>query len=74
MVRANELQKFDSHLVVLKLYPGEIAAITNCTAILTDPQGEFRLTPVEAQNAFSDLSLYSNAESCPMVRLPHLQK
>ncbi|KAJ5389129.1 guanine deaminase [Penicillium cataractarum] len=45
---------------------GEIAAINNCTDILTDPQGDFRLTASEAQNAFSDLSVYTNAESCPM--------
>jgi len=46
---------------------GEIAAIKNCTAILTDPMGDFQLTPSEAQAAFNDLSLYTNAESCPMV-------
>jgi methylaspartate ammonia-lyase len=47
---------------------GEIAAITNCTNILTDPNGKFRLTATEAAAAFTDLSLYTNAESCPMVR------
>ncbi|KAE8156931.1 cytidine deaminase-like protein [Aspergillus tamarii] len=45
---------------------GEIAAIANCTAILTDPYGRFRLTASEAQAAFADLTLYTNAESCPM--------
>lgn len=45
---------------------GEIAAIANCTAILTDPKGRFRLTPSEAEAAFADLTLYTNAESCPM--------
>ncbi|KAJ6020660.1 guanine deaminase [Penicillium herquei] len=45
---------------------GEIAAITNCTNILTDPNGTFRLTATEAEAAFADLSLYTNAESCPM--------
>ncbi|KAE8150451.1 cytidine deaminase-like protein [Aspergillus avenaceus] len=45
---------------------GEIAAIQNCTDILTDPQGRFRLTPLKALNAFADLTLYTNAESCPM--------
>lgn len=50
-------------------YPlGEIAATTNCTAVLTDPHGRFRLTASEAQAAFVDLTLYTNAESCPMVR------
>ncbi|KAH8651254.1 nucleoside deaminase [Xylariales sp. PMI_506] len=45
---------------------GEVAAINNCTAILTDPNGEYRLSPSEATAAFADLSLYTNAESCPM--------
>ncbi|KAE8379991.1 cytidine deaminase-like protein [Aspergillus bertholletiae] len=45
---------------------GEIAAITNCTTVLTDPHGRFRLTTSEAQDAFADLTLYTNAESCPM--------
>ncbi|KAJ5805425.1 guanine deaminase [Penicillium pulvis] len=45
---------------------GEIAAITNCTSILTDPHGKYRLTATEAAAAFTDLSLYTNAESCPM--------
>ncbi|KKK13563.1 hypothetical protein ARAM_001732 [Aspergillus rambellii] len=45
---------------------GEIAAINNCTAILTDPNGRFRLSPAEAQDAFADLTIYTNAESCPM--------
>lgn len=46
---------------------GEIAAIKNCTGILTDPHGKFRMTASEAQDAFADLTLYTNAESCPMV-------
>ncbi|OQD91106.1 hypothetical protein PENANT_c001G01504 [Penicillium antarcticum] len=45
---------------------GEIAAIKNCTAILTDPHGKYRMTAAEAQVAFTDLTLYTNAESCPM--------
>ncbi|KAJ5523076.1 guanine deaminase [Penicillium frequentans] len=46
---------------------GEIAAIANCTSILTDPHGKYRLTATEAAAAaFADLSLYTNAESCPM--------
>jgi len=44
-----------------------MAAINNCTSILTDPSGKYRMTPSEALNAFSSLSLYTNAESCPMV-------
>ncbi|KAK4499637.1 hypothetical protein PRZ48_010155 [Zasmidium cellare] len=45
---------------------GEMAAIHNCTAILTDPTGPYNLTASEAQDAFASLSLYTNAESCPM--------
>ena len=40
---------------------GEIAAIINCTGILTDAHGLYGHTP-----AWADLSLYTNAESCPM--------
>ncbi|KAL2415800.1 hypothetical protein ABEF94_004749 [Exophiala dermatitidis] len=45
---------------------GEIAAIKNCSEILTDPSGPYNMTALEAQTAFSSLSLYTNAESCPM--------
>ncbi|KAG6000653.1 hypothetical protein E4U21_005256 [Claviceps maximensis] len=45
---------------------GEIAAINNCSAILTDPDGPYKLTAGEAQLAWTDLSLYTNAEPCPM--------
>ncbi|KAK3318784.1 guanine deaminase [Apodospora peruviana] len=45
---------------------GEMAAITNCSAILTDPKGKYKLTPAQALNAFADLTIYTNAESCPM--------
>lgn len=45
---------------------GEIAAINNCTAILTDPHGRYNLTTGQALKAFASLSLYTNAESCPM--------
>ncbi|CEJ59825.1 hypothetical protein PMG11_08428 [Penicillium brasilianum] len=45
---------------------GEIAAIKNCTSILTDPHGKFRMSATQAQDAFADLTLYTNAESCPM--------
>ncbi|KAI1480534.1 cytidine deaminase-like protein [Daldinia eschscholtzii] len=45
---------------------GEIAAINNCTQILTDPSGPYKLSPQQALAAFADLSLYTNAESCPM--------
>ncbi|KAF2217797.1 hypothetical protein CERZMDRAFT_31706 [Cercospora zeae-maydis SCOH1-5] len=45
---------------------GEIAAINNCTAVLTDIEGPYGLNASQAQRAFSSLSLYTNAESCPM--------
>lgn len=45
---------------------GEIAAINNCSAILTDPSGPYKFTGSEALAAFADLSIYTNAESCPM--------
>ncbi|THX08627.1 guanine deaminase [Aureobasidium pullulans] len=45
---------------------GEIAAIANCTTILTVPSGRYNFTASQAQSAFSSLSLYTNAESCPM--------
>ncbi|EER38661.1 conserved hypothetical protein [Histoplasma capsulatum H143] len=48
-------------------YVGEIAAITNCTDILTNKDGRFKLTSLEALEAFKEFTLYTNAESCPMV-------
>ncbi|KAF2705211.1 guanine deaminase [Pleomassaria siparia CBS 279.74] len=45
---------------------GEMAAISNCSTILTDPNGRYKLSPANALVAFADLSLYTNAESCPM--------
>lgn len=51
---------------------GEMAAIANCTAVLTDPEGAYRLSASEALDAFKQLSLYTNAESCPMVRMPRV--
>ncbi|KAH6656199.1 cytidine deaminase-like protein [Truncatella angustata] len=45
---------------------GEVAAINNCTTILTDPNGPYKLSPREATEAFTSLSIYTNAESCPM--------
>ncbi|KIW61024.1 hypothetical protein PV05_01191 [Exophiala xenobiotica] len=45
---------------------GEIAAINNCTSILTDPAGKYKMSGAEALRALSDLSLYTTAEPCPM--------
>jgi len=47
-------------------FHGEMVAINNCSAIFVDPQGPFKMTPAEALAAFADLTLYTNAESCPM--------
>lgn len=47
---------------------GEVAAINNCTKILTDPEGKYKLSGAEALKALSDLSLYTTAEPCPMVQ------
>lgn len=44
----------------------EIVAISNCTSILADPIGPYKLSPSEASSAWADLTLYTNAESCPM--------
>ncbi|KAI8179219.1 hypothetical protein K4K51_003798 [Colletotrichum sp. SAR 10_75] len=45
---------------------GEISAINACTAKFTE-QG---MTPTEIYAAWGDLSIYTNAESCPMRTLP----
>lgn len=45
---------------------GEIQAITNCSKILTDPNGAYKLSPTAALKAYSSLSLYTTAEACPM--------
>ena len=50
---------------------GEIAAISNCSSVLTDPNGPYKFSASEALAAFADLSLYTNAESCPMVSASH---
>lgn len=48
---------------------GEMVAIDNCSKIFTAENGSYRLSPEEALSAFSQLSLYTNGESCPMVSL-----
>lgn len=45
---------------------GEIAAIANCSVILTDPAGAHRLSPAEAVAAYEQLTVYTNGEPCPM--------
>lgn len=43
-----------------------MVAIANCSEILTDPNGPYNLSASDALDAFASLSLYTNAESCPM--------
>ncbi|KAL2801998.1 cytidine deaminase-like protein [Aspergillus granulosus] len=45
---------------------GEVSTILNCTSLLQDPNGKFKLSPAETIAAFQEFSLYTNAESCPM--------
>jgi tRNA(Arg) A34 adenosine deaminase TadA len=45
---------------------GEIAAINNCTAVLRDPNGAYKLSAEETSEAWKQLSLYTTAEACPM--------
>ena len=45
---------------------GEMAAIANCSTILTDPHGEYRLSAAEAVAAYQEFSIYTNGEPCPM--------
>jgi len=49
---------------------GEMATIENCSKVLTDLDGLYKLSPSEALKAYSQLSLYTTAEPCPMVRSP----
>ena len=45
---------------------GEIAAISNCTNVLADPNGPYKLSPSQITATWKTLTLYTNAESCPM--------
>ena len=45
---------------------GEIAAINNCTSVLTNLNGPYRLSAQETYHAWKDLTLYTTAEPCPM--------
>jgi tRNA(Arg) A34 adenosine deaminase TadA len=45
---------------------GEMAAINNCTAVLADPKGHYKLSPSEIRTAWHQLTLYTTAEPCPM--------
>lgn len=43
-----------------------MAAINNCSSVLTNPSGPYRLSGKEALGAYRHLSLYTNGEPCPM--------
>ncbi|CRK28731.1 hypothetical protein BN1708_004714 [Verticillium longisporum] len=58
--------KNTSHQSGNPMMHGEMAAIANCSQILTDSTGPYKMTVAEALAAFSDLTIYTNAESCPM--------
>lgn len=45
---------------------GEIAAIENCSTILTDPNGPYKFSAQEAIQAYTQLTVYTNGEPCPM--------
>jgi len=45
---------------------GEFVAIRNCTEKFTAQNGIYRYTPEQAMAAFTELSLYTNSEACPM--------
>ncbi|ETN46074.1 uncharacterized protein HMPREF1541_00258 [Cyphellophora europaea CBS 101466] len=45
---------------------GEVAAINNCTSILTSPDGPYKYNGQQALDALTQLSLYTTAEACPM--------
>lgn len=45
---------------------GEMAAFQNCSNILTDPDGAYKLSSSEALEAWKHFSLYTTAEPCPM--------
>lgn len=56
----------DPHSMIDPSLAGEIAAINNCSTILTFPSGPYQLSGPEALSDFSQLSLYTTAEACPM--------
>ncbi|KAK4197643.1 hypothetical protein QBC40DRAFT_350830 [Triangularia verruculosa] len=43
---------------------GEMAAINNCSKVFLSPA--YNMTPAESLAAFKHLTIYTNAESCPM--------
>lgn len=71
--RGRNLLCITALLILIRVSTGEVAAINNCTKILTDPEGLYKLSGPETLKAMGDLSLYTTAEACPMVgRIPSL--
>lgn len=52
----------DNHQSGNPILHGEMAAFVNCSSILTDPEGVYRLSAQEAREAWKGLSLYTTAE------------
>jgi len=52
----------DNHHTGNPILHGEMAAFVNCSQILTDPKGVYRLSATEARETWKGLSLYTTAE------------
>jgi hypothetical protein len=52
----------DNHHSANPTLHGEMAAFVNCSNILTDPEGMYRLSAEEAREAWKGFSLYTTAE------------
>lgn len=54
----------DNHRAGNPILHGEMAAFVNCSGILTDPEGLYKLSAHEAREAWKEFSLYTTAEVC----------
>jgi hypothetical protein len=54
----------DNHHSANPTLHGEMAAFVNCSDILTDPEGMYKLSANEAREAWKEFSLYTTAEVC----------
>jgi hypothetical protein len=54
----------DNHHSANPTLHGEMAAFVNCSDILTDPEGIYKLSANEAREAWKEFSLYTTAEVC----------
>jgi len=52
----------DNHQSSNPTIHGEMAAFENCSRILTDPEGVYRFSAMEAREAWKGFSLYTTAE------------